>query len=427
MRQIIILIAVLTSVPFVMRQPLVGLMIYLGINIFRPEMLFWGGIDANYVYKIYYVLLLVLLPVKGYLRRVKDAVNIDMAMMVLLLVGIYLSIAFSSHSDVGLNLYFAFEILKAFLLCAAIFLTVNEARDVYRIEYFQVWVLLLLGVWGILQYAAGNYRLEGLGGAAWGDSNNVAAVNVLFLPVALFKVLYSRNRKELISGLIISSVVVSVIIFTLSRAGFTGVIAALSAMIAFRVLSKKQIAIMALLSVLVLPLVTEEYIERITTMKSSETLDYSAKSRIILWELGLKVFYENPLFGSGFMTYPEAKMKFEDEYQDLDAGLHHLVFRKESKRVAHNTYIQMASECGLFGVVPLLFLICLPLYRSMKCRRFTDNRDVIFLAAINSGIFGYYVCLITMDAIAIIIPYFQITISSILYRKIVKPDLEPVR
>ncbi|HEX9023247.1 MAG TPA: hypothetical protein VF799_05345, partial [Geobacteraceae bacterium] len=58
MREWLLLGLVLMSVPFVLKRPLWGMVIYLCATIMRPEMLFWGGTGGNYVFKVYYALIL---------------------------------------------------------------------------------------------------------------------------------------------------------------------------------------------------------------------------------------------------------------------------------------------------------------------------------------------------------------------------------
>ncbi len=82
-------------------------------------------------------------------------------------------------------------------------------------------------------------------------------------------------------------------------------------------------------------------------------LDASAQERIMLWNDAVQLFKENPIFGTGFLTY--AHMERVGSYRDT-----------------HNFYLKMLVETGLLGLtlfVVQIFLFCregLILFRHSK-------------------------------------------------------------
>lgn len=423
MRELLLIALIIVSIPLVFKRPLWGVAIYLGANVIRPEMLFWGGSGGAYVFKVYYGLIVVAAFFNGYFSRIGLVFRKEFLLMIWLTVAVYVSVLFAQY-PVFRGDYYVEELLKGFGICALMYMLVEGIEDIKRLQNVLLGCFAFLGVWGIEQQFRGNERLEGLGGSAWGDSNGVAATFVLFLPVALAKMYSSENRKEYWQAVAIVSIMVALIVCTKSRAGFLGLVVAVVSY-GFYSRGLRQIAVASLLmAVAALPFATDAYLDRMKTMESSESLDPSAQSRLVLWEAGLMVFADNPVFGTGFLTYPEAKMKYEGRFLYLDPEFRGWVFRAENKKVTHNTYIQVMSDCGLFGAVPFFLLIFGGIYAGVRCRRLQrlstpDSGHLKWICGISAGITGFAVCIITIDSLMNLLLYVQLVFAAITYRFLV--------
>ena len=74
--------------------------------------------------------------------------------------------------------------------------------------------------------------------------------------------------------------------------------------------------------------------------------------RISNWMLALELFTDNPVGGSGFRTFqPEALERFQGA---IDVGVHDVG--------VHNGYLQILSESGLIGTLPLLAVLAWSLW-----------------------------------------------------------------
>ena len=74
--------------------------------------------------------------------------------------------------------------------------------------------------------------------------------------------------------------------------------------------------------------------------------------RISNWMLALELFTDNPVGGSGFRTFqPEALARFQGA---IDVGVHDVG--------VHNGYLQILSESGLIGTLPLLAVLAWSLW-----------------------------------------------------------------
>lgn len=424
MREIILLLLVILSVPFVLKNPLWGVAIYIGGNIVRPEMLFWGGKGGAYFFTVYFILIIVASAYQGLFSKTGRLANREYLLMVWLFLAVWVSYEFAQY-PVFRGDYYVVEMLKGFVICGFIYLTVDEFSEVRFLLNVLIGCFGFLGVWGIDQHFRGNERLEGLGGYAWGDSNGVATVFVLFLPVALAKLLTSKNRRERWLSLGIVAIMVILIVCTQSRAGLLGLVVCLTSYGFYTRKIHKIAQVSLLVALLALPFATGAYMDRMKTMESGETLDGSARSRFILWQAGLMIFADNPLFGTGFLTYPEAKMQYENRFSDIDEQFKDWVFRNQEKKVTHNTYIQIMSDCGLLGAIPYFLLISGGVLAGFRARRLLvscpeKGEQVNWLAGLGAGITGFAVCIITLDTLLVTFPFFLLVLTGVLSRAITR-------
>ena len=422
MREIVFMLLVALSIPWVLKKPILPLAIYLGANVVRPEMFFWGGYGGSYFFMVYFGLIIVTVFRGDYLRNAWRVNNREFKLMVWLFTAVLVSALFAQY-PIYRGYYFIIEMFKGFILCTFIYLMVNDFSEIKLLQNVLLGCFAFLGAWGVQQQFLGNVRLEGLGGAAWGDSNGVAAIFVMFLPVAFAKVFTSTNRKESLKAIGIVAIMAVLIVCTKSRAGLLGIV---TSVVAYGYYSRnmRKIAFASLLIALVaMPFATEAYLDRMKTMESVDSLDGSANSRFTLWQAGLMVFADNPMFGTGFLTYPEAKMKYQNRFVELDEDFRQWIFRPEDKKVTHNTYIQMMSDCGLFGAVPFILLVVGGILSGWRARlliaRFPDEHELLtWLCGLSAGMTGFAVCIMTLDSVLVLFIYVQLALTGILYRMI---------
>lgn len=423
MRELILLILVLVSIPFVLKRPLWAAIIYLAATVVRPEMLFWGGTSGSYVFMTYYLLLLAGLFLKGDLLKAGQVLQREFILLLWLLGAIFLSIQLAQY-PVYRDYYYFFELVKGFGLCASLYLLVKDFDDFKRIQVALLSCFAVMAIWGIEQHFRGNERLEGLGGSAWGDSNGVAATFILFLPVALAFAFAGKNRRQFWLGLAMAALMTALVVCTKSRSGLIGLALSLTMFGCYARSMQRMAKITAVLVLAALPFATQQYLERMQTMtEQGGGFEQSARDRIALWKAGLMIFAHNPLTGTGFLTFPEAKMDYADRFTDLDEGFREELFRTENKKVTHNTYIQLLSDTGLTGAVPFILFIAGGITLGLKARRllrgYTEHREeLLWISGIGAGITGFAVCIISIDAALSLELYIQVILATILYRMV---------
>lgn len=195
-----------------------------------------------------------------------------------------------------------------------------------------------------------------------GDPNFYAQTMLVLVPLAL-ECLY-RERSWLLRALAVWSLVVCIgtIFATLSRGAFLG-LAVVAIFWIVRHPPKPLSLIVLLVSIaILLPVIPAQYTNRIDTLysaiagPSSERLaDQSFRGRTSEAIAAIMMFADNPLIGVGLGNY-------NVHYQDYSRQLG-LDPRRED-RSAHNLYLEIAAERGLFGLTAFGVLMVV-MFRSM--------------------------------------------------------------
>ncbi len=100
--------------------------------------------------------------------------------------------------------------------------------------------------------------------------------------------------------------------------------------------------------------------------------DQSTNDRMVMWKTALRMIADRPIMGQGLGTFMHSFEKFKPK------SYHEIVY-------AHNCYLQMAAEIGIFGLLAFLWFI-LSLLRTAYSKLFTQKD--IFLKAVAIGMVG---------------------------------------
>lgn len=404
-------------VVWILSNTYVGLVLYTCANIIRPEMFFWGGNQGAIVFKVFIGAAMI-----SFLRnpggRLTSAFGCrDFWLIIWIWVALLVSIWFSPYPTNPMAYEFANEFLKlAVLLWLVLGLLHSEERIVHY-ERTMLGAFTFLAIWGVEQHFRGNERLEGLGGAAFGDSNGVAALLVLAFPLALNLALHSSEKRERWLGWGASAAILLAVIATQSRGGFLGLSVAAAVFFLHSRKKKQLILITSVLLTVAALFVTDGYLNRMSTITAEEEeRDLSSGSRLVLWKAGMMIFRDNPIIGTGFLSFPLAKQEYQDAVPNVDEKLREYSFR--GYKVSHNSYVQALSEGGLFLFVPYALLILGCLWGNRALRRAkrgqAEHRLMLLLNGIEAGIVGYCVCIVFINALTAVLLPVQIVVSRVI-------------
>ena len=213
-----------------------------------------------------------------------------------------------------------------------------------------------------LQFA-GTGRLEFLESY---DANEMAALLVVSLPFAFWKMMTSKNIMRYLA-LFICLLIVAVVVKTQSRGAFLAMFVVAVVISGQLKVFTGKFPLKAVLGILIVSggiffyVGGADYVNRISTMVNYKE-DYNTASdegRLAVWKKGLQLFIESPVLGVGVNMYSSA-------FGELNRG--------EGKwSAAHNSFLQVAVELGLFGFLLYMYLII-----STMCllKKFCKKKDV---------------------------------------------------
>jgi putative inorganic carbon (hco3(-)) transporter len=259
-----------------------------------------------------------------------------------------------------------------------------------RQRIFSMWKLVVicgaaLGLGAIKSYVKGEFtmrglRIEGLVGGMFENPNDLATALDLLLPFAVALTLVSKGLARLFY-LACAAVLAMGVLFTLSRGGFLGLIA-LGGVLLWKLGRSRRLKTtlgVALICGILLAVTPGGYGARISTIFNTEQDQTgSAQLRRELMERAASIAISRPIVAVGM-------------------GNFHIYSIRE--KLAHNSYLEIAAELGVMGLIAYLILILAPLRSLYRIERQTrgmrseSEREMYWLSVcIQAAFIAYMVC-----------------------------------
>lgn len=235
-----------------------------------------------------------------------------------------------------------------------------------HVDFFLWCVVLSVGFYGdleALKYLAsgGGHKIEGLGGHALGDRNELSLAFVMTLPICYYLLGEYGQRSRLIWLALVGTMTLLVagVIGTQSRGGFVA-LAGFGAYLFIK--TDRKLPVLVLIIALVGGLsffVSDEWMSRMNTIETADE-DSSFMTRVVSWKLAFILAMQNPIFGGGFKSLETfsvwtqlSQYFFSYEWFYTGAALPNTKFG----RAAHSIYFQVMAEHGFVGLA--IYLACL--------------------------------------------------------------------
>jgi len=250
-----------------------------------------------------------------------------------------------------------------FTLCL---LHVNTPEKFKRFVAVLMFSGLFFSIFGLFH---GRFE-EGVGRFSTGgdvfDPNDVAYIGISLFPFSMSVLLGSyRIPKKVIalSGLL-SCVLLT--LYTGSRGGFVGLMILVLLFLFLpipRVKKSYKVLVIILFIAVAIINIAKINMERYKTLEDLSQ-DYNLTDefgRKQIWKRGLQIFFENPITGVGVQGFNEAIGRMR-EREDLPS---------QRWQTAHNSYLQIMVETGIFGITVFIFLIgkCVKTFNQFRKRR----------------------------------------------------------
>ncbi len=301
-----------------------------------------------------------------------------------ILLGLYSflgSITLAYASDFALAFNTLVDYLKDAVIAIIIIMLIQRPGSLRR----AVWALLLTGLFmgtlSVFQQLTGSFGNDFFGFARVssssttgtrlagpiGDPNFYAQIMVLIIPLSIDRV---WNEKKLILKALAGwafFVITLTVIFTYSRGAFLALIAALVFMAVKRP-PRLPAALLGLAAgLLIFQFVPVNYRERVSTLfdllpgsGTNGYVDPSVQGRksenIVAWNM----FLDNPILGVGLGNY---NAYYEQYSRKLG------IDPRREGRSAHNLYLEIAAERGIFGLLLFASIVTLTLVQAFKAEK----------------------------------------------------------
>jgi O-antigen ligase len=282
-----------------------------------------------------------------------------------LLFSLAVGIGFATSISQRLPAQFINFILVSYSLLIIFYFLLSASTQSTRDARAFLWGLLIGGTTAsatvLLGYdvGAGDLTVDDRTGGLSGDPNYFAMGAVTAVMAAVYLVLHHRSWliRAVITGCAI--VMVSALFASLSRGGYLALAATvLFFMARYALWGRLRIVIPALLVALSIPFVLPARVrDRVMTLTATNRqLDVSIQSRLMQYRRGMDLFTSSPVIGVGLGRSNVSEVfGGAVDRRDLGSisgstGRHH---------VLHNSFLIIAAEMGLVGLLPYVMLIAL--------------------------------------------------------------------
>ena len=334
------------------------------------------------------------------------------------------------------------ERLKALVI---FFVVVNTLRTPQQLRFFILLILVAFVIYPargtLLNYVKGE-RL--FGRAIWNkmysNPNDLGAITLLMLgltlAIATVKAQSVRVRR---AATALVPLTLLIILLTQSRGVFLGLLVGFGPPLwaRFRKRPSRTMPVLVALAVIALlvPGAAWHRLGSITNLTETigktdkkgalptpanrfdEIAADSARDRFEIMETGVRIFADNPFVGVGIGCYNEANVRYAP----------HL-----GRRDSHDTYINLAAETGLPGLLLWLALVWSVLAQARRCRaRLAADDSVIQFVWIERAIIGFLVAGLFASYSGLTIFYLVLgtlwAASNVLARDATAPGTAPAR
>ena len=339
MRDLVVATLLLGSIPFILRQPFIGLLVWVVFGILNPHQFAWGWALSIPFGQLVAGATMLSIMIHARQRYPFPLNGITIAMIVFLL-WIGVSPLFSFHPEGEWALWSrAFKIQLMVLLGL---LVVGTREQIHKLT----WALALsVGFYGIkggifTVATGGSLRVWGPPNSFIEDNNHLALAIIMAVP--LFRYLQLQAVKRWVKNACGAAMVLCTAAALGSQS--RGALVALVAMASLLWWKSRHKAMIGILILIAIPLIfiamPESWMARMSTIQTYEQ-DASAMGRINAWWMAWNLAMARFPIGGGFAIYePDLFFRFAPDPFDIHA--------------AHSIYFQVLGEHGFLGL--LLFL-----------------------------------------------------------------------
>lgn len=425
MRDLLLLIIILGSVPISFFEPFFGILMWVWIAYFNPH-----RFTFTYMYDFPVAMVIAVPTLLGIVFTRKINRNIMVRETVLLgLLWIWYGITYLNATNVPLfqghildarsELIRVSKILIMTVVMILLVTSKERLKYLFLVTSFSFSLLVLKGaLFGVR--TSGQYRVWGPPDSFLADNNGFALAVNMSLPMLFYLARVEKNQvlKRLLNISFVCGIVS--VLLTYSRGGLLGLVAVLF-MITWK--SKYRVISSILLcasGLLVLTFAPPQWLNRMGSIEhEAQDADGSARQRLVSWGTTLNFSKDYPFMGGSFDLLPDIEVFQRYQTEPLPGGF--------PSSGPHSIYFQMIGEQGYIGLMLYLSMIgaCLLTLRRIRtfARAISEVQwsvpylDILEAAFAGFLVSGAFLGLANFDL------FYQLIACTIILKMLVRKDL----
>jgi O-antigen ligase len=260
------------------------------------------------------------------------------------------------------------DLFKMIIFGPILFFFLQKKRYQKTILHLVIFFYVIFGVYFLYRFLVlhevRDFDLRPLLKIRHGDANFLCTFFAMMTPLPLMTARHFKNQNKHFKTML--AIFASLFFFicsllTQSRMGIIAIVLGLIYLASRPILSLKNkiiIALILFISMVIVIFNSEGLLNRYADIQDKSNVD-----RYLTWQNGIQVFKDNPLIGAGMHKSPQFF------YQNT----HYPHFQSEFRPLeVHNTFLKVAAELGLIGLMAFVLLFLWPWKKSFQ--KTSDNR-----------------------------------------------------
>ena len=410
MRDLLLTVFIFASLPFILKSPATGALMWVWVSVMNPHTQGWG-FAAHFPFALMLAIasLLSLLIAKGPKSVPLTPVS---ACLLLFVLWMNLTTPFALQPEASMAQWA--KVMKIMLMTFVVLVAIRTRRDVHRLIAVLVVSLGFYGVKGgiFTIRSGGTDRVWGPEGSFIGDNNAIALALIITIPLMYYLQQNSTStwlRRTMTATMLLSALAA---LGSYSR----GALLAIAAMLLFMLLKSRNKVTVGAFIVLTAPLLLmfmpERWSSRMDTIGDYQT-DDSALGRINAWRMAWNLACDR-FSGGGFEVSDAAIFR---RYAPNPDDVH----------AAHSIYFQVLGEHGFVGLGLYLMLGFLTYRTASWIARHTRKNEALRWALelatmVQASLIGFAVGGAFLSLLYYDVPYY-LMVALVVTRIVVEREL----
>jgi probable O-glycosylation ligase (exosortase A-associated) len=230
------------------------------------------------------------------------------------------------------------------------------------------WYLVTVGCFAFLAFKAvrfglitsGEARVYGPPGTELADNNGFGLALNMSLPMFMYLARTEARKAFRVAFYVAFFAALIGVVLSYSRGAIVGLFFLMLSMAGQSKHKLRALVGVFAISTILLAAAPQQWIDRMSTLKTAQKTDASALERLNSWNFAAHLAYEFPILGGGFKTFTEPLYQRYGLSLTSDEG---------TQYGPHSIYFQMLAEHGFPGLFLFLSLIASCMWSAFKVKR----------------------------------------------------------